>query len=104
MMMLPPVEVPAAASLPALSVMALVPVLLVATAPDRVRSPLRVARLTVPLELMPSVLPTVPMVRAPLVVKLMLPEPAEAASVPTLLLTLSRVTLPPSSASLSATR
>ena len=59
---LPPLAVPAAALLPAFRTRAEALVLLVATLAASVRSPLRVAMLTVPLADTPEVPPAVPMV------------------------------------------
>ena len=82
----PPAALPAATFLAAFRVMALALVLLLAIFCATVRLPVAVATSTVPLVVvMPLLLPTVPMTSAPLLLKLTLPEPVEAASVPTLL-------------------
>ena len=97
-MRLPPVAVPAAAARPALSTMALLPVLVVATDAARLRSPLWVLTATGPVPPMPLVPSTLPMVKAPLL-RTSRPATPLAASVPMLVPALSSSTLPPSSCS-----
>ena len=94
----PPVVVPIAVDLPAFNVIAEAVVFVVVIFPDNVKSPTKVSTKTVPVDCIPVVLPTVPIVNPPLAsVKLMFPTLvvlSPAAIVVTLLFTLFNVKVP----------
>ena len=79
MMMLPPVMVPTALLTPALSDKAEAELMRLVEIPcAMVKLPVAVERLTVPVAASPCVVPTVPTVKAPLLLKLRLPTPLAA--------------------------
>ena len=91
--MLPPLAVPAAAALPALSTMALAPLAVVLTSLARVRSPLVVLSCSAPVPARPATPSTVPTVKAPACCSVRLPT--SPATVPTALPLPARLKAPP---------